>query len=116
MKIFHIIKKDDWEAAKSAGIYEPETVKKGGFVHCSKTDQILGVANRFYLGQKDLLLLKIDVDKIENELRIEVPVEAPWSNVPYPHIYGALNIDAVDKAIEFPCGKDGKFELPDLFG
>lgn len=119
MKIFHIVSKSDWAAAKKAGKYEPESLldqsDKGGFIHCSHTQQILEVANKFYVGQKDLIILRINVEKVEAEIKDEVPFEAPWSTVLYPHIYGPLNIDAVEAEIPFPASTDGTFELPKLF-
>jgi uncharacterized protein (DUF952 family) len=48
------------------------------------------------------------------ELKYEVPAtpddERP--RTPFPHIHGALNLDAVAATIEFPCEVDGSFKLP----
>jgi uncharacterized protein (DUF952 family) len=119
MKIFHIVNKSVWAAAKKAGKYEPESLldqsDKGGFIHCSHAQQILEVANKFYVGHKDLIILRINVEKVQAEIKDEVPFEAPWSTVLYPHIYGPLNIDAVEAEIPFPAKSDGTFELPKLF-
>jgi uncharacterized protein (DUF952 family) len=34
------------------------------------------------------------------------------SGLIFPHIYGDLNLDAVDKVLEFPCQENGGFNLP----
>jgi len=113
-KIFHITTKTEWNIAKSAGHYSPASIKEVGFIHCSKADQVLNVANSFYQGQKDLLIIRINTSKLNSELKIEPPLEAPMSNILFPHIYGSLNMDAVDKQFDFHCASDGKFVLPDL--
>ncbi len=110
--IFHIIPKDDWLSAEKHGIYSPDSLRKEGFIHCSQTDQILDVANSLYRNRKDLLLLRIYRPDIKPEIKDEPPLEAPLSGLIFPHIYGDLNLDAVDKVLEFPCQENGKFSLP----
>jgi uncharacterized protein (DUF952 family) len=31
----------------------------------------------------------------------------------FPHLYGALNVDAVVRVVELPCEVDGSFRLPE---
>jgi uncharacterized protein (DUF952 family) len=112
VKIFHIVKREDWGKAKENGLYIPLSISNEGFIHCSRADQVLLVANSFFKNQKDLIIIRIDVSKVSAEIRTEAPLEAPWSDILYPHIYGGLNIDAVEAEIEFPCGDDGLFILP----
>jgi uncharacterized protein (DUF952 family) len=113
MKIFHIVNKDDWAASKSGDVYHPESLDKEGFIHCSKADQVLLVAHSFFKGQNNLVILRIDMDKIQPEVKIEIPAEAPWSEILYPHIYGELNLDSVEAVIHFPLEEDGSFKIPD---
>lgn len=113
MKIFHILSRDEWHEAKKAGTYHPVTLEKEGFIHCSKADQLLKVANSFFKGQDHLLVLRIDQTKVSAEIKVEPPLEAPWSDVHYPHIYGDLNLDSVEAEIEFNAGDDGTFQLPE---
>ncbi|MAF78053.1 MAG: hypothetical protein CME63_08920 [Halobacteriovoraceae bacterium] len=116
-KIYHIIKAQDWKEAQKVGTYAPESLKNEGFIHFSKADQILGVANSFYKNQNDLLILRVDPDKLKAELKIEPPLEAPMSGVLFPHLYGELNLDAVEGSVNFTMNEDGLFELPaDLIG
>ncbi len=113
MKIFHILKRDEWHEAKKAGTYHPETLDNEGFIHCSKADQLLGVANSFFKGQNHLLILRIDQTKVQPEVKVEPPLEAPMSNILFPHIYGDLNLDCVEAEIDFSCQEDGTFKLPE---
>ncbi len=107
-QIFHITQRKQWEKAKSTGTYCGDTLESEGFIHCSMRSQVLGVANRFFRNQKNLILLCIDPDKVKPEIRYEVAE----GEERYPHIYGALNIDAVSEIIDFEADKDGLFKLP----
>lgn len=116
MKVFHIIPKTEWIEAKKAGLYAPKTLEDElGFVHCAKADQVLLVANKFYKGHAGLLILRINTLKLveSSKFLAEPPYESPWSKEIFPHIYGPVNIDAVEATIEFPLGDGGCFSLPD---
>ncbi|BAY23831.1 hypothetical protein NIES2100_36230 [Calothrix sp. NIES-2100] len=106
--ILHITQAEQWEDAKIIGSYRADSLDIEGFIHCSEANQIVKVANRFFFNQKGLVLLFIDADKVQAEVRYE---EAEIGEL-FPHIYGELNIDAVFGAIAFDSGEDGMFELP----
>ncbi|MEH2249214.1 DUF952 domain-containing protein [Nostoc sp.] len=106
--ILHITKHQQWEEAKIIGRYRADSLDSEGFIHCSKSTQILKVAKRFFDNQKELVLLFINSDQVQGEIRYE-PAEIDEL---FPHIYGELNIDAVYQVIDFEAGKDGLFELP----
>jgi uncharacterized protein (DUF952 family) len=112
MNIFHVVSKSEWEKAKKKGTYSPDSLSREGFIHCSKTDQLINVANSFYKGQKNLLILRINKEKLGSEVKFETPLEAPMSGILYPHIYGPLEVEAVEAEVEFPCKDDGAFVLP----
>ncbi|MEH2418878.1 DUF952 domain-containing protein [Nostoc sp.] len=105
--ILHITKRQQWEQAKDLGSYRADSLDSEGFIHCSKSTQIVKVSNTFFSNQKELVLLFIDSDKIQAEIRYE-PAEIGEL---FPHVYGELNIDAVYQVIDFEVGKDGFFEL-----
>ena len=105
--IFHITRSQQWEEAKQVQSYRGDTLDSEGFIHCSTLSQTTRSANKFFVGQTGLVLLSIDSEKVESELKYEL---AAGEN--YPHIYGPLNVDAVLKVMEFEAGADGKFELP----
>jgi uncharacterized protein (DUF952 family) len=106
--IFHITQREQWEHAKLARIYRGDTLDSEGFIHCSTSKQVVKTANRFFANQKGLVLLCIDYDKVQPEVRYE----AAENRELFPHIYGALNVDAVFQAVDFEAGEDGLFELP----
>lgn len=121
--IFHIVKRVEWEAAIRAGEYKPASVGAEGFIHCSTRPQLLETANRFYLGERELIVLCIEENRVAMPLKFEAPSmpnrdesDREKSDGLFPHIHGELNLEAVVQVVEFPCASDGGFELPDELG
>ena len=112
--ILHIVTKDDWKNQVLGGYYKPSSLVSDGFIHCSTIEQTVGTANQFYSNQNNLLLLCIEIDKLESELKFEDPacVGDKRTDMSFPHIYGPLNTTAVAKVVDFPLNKDGLFTLP----
>jgi uncharacterized protein (DUF952 family) len=114
--IYHIATRGDWEQARRDGEYTTSTTGKTlaeeGFIHASQAAQVTGVANMFYQGlPDDLLVLVIDTERVRAEIRYE---DVPGADAPFPHIYGPLNTDAVLTASPLPAGPDGEFAfMPD---
>ncbi|MDZ4766611.1 MAG: DUF952 domain-containing protein [Chloroflexota bacterium] len=115
--IYHIIPRGVWEAAQAAGDdYRGDTLEAEGFIHNSTRDQVLFVANGRFKGHPGLLLLEIDTDKLQAPLKYEAPFEGVPADFPvdpnFPHVYGALNLDAVVRVHPFEPNADGTFALP----
>lgn len=107
--ILHISNRLDWEQAQQSGQYWTPVNQAEGFIHCSKPEQILAVAERYFAGRQDLLLLWIDPLALQAELRWE-----PVGEELYPHLYGPLNLDSVQAALPFLPDEDGLFRnFPD---
>jgi uncharacterized protein (DUF952 family) len=102
--ILHLCSADDWKTALKDGQYHAASLETEGFIHCSKTEQILDVANRYYSGVIGLVVLWIDPTKLTAELRYEAS-----EGDMYPHLYGPLNIDAVFAFAEISPESDGVF-------
>ncbi len=116
--IYHITSGAAWAQAQMRGQYRAPSLASEGFIHCSTRDQVPGVANEFYRGKADLRLLCINADKLKCELRWEAAahpdgVMAPHSrdDARFPHLYGALNLEAVVAAVAFK-ERDSGFALP----
>jgi uncharacterized protein (DUF952 family) len=106
--ILHITQRQQWEKAQAIGFYQCESLESEGFIHCSTPQQVIRVANAFFAGQPGLVLLCIDSDRLQAELRYD-EVEEGES---FPHLYGSLNLDAVEMVLNFDPDANGKFELP----
>ena len=109
--IFHIARREAW-AGRAGGSYRPEMYPVDGFVHCSTEDQVVKVADIRFRGQKGLVLLCIDTDKVTAEIRHE---NLEGGRELFPHIYGQINTDAVVRVAEFEPGAEGYFTLPTMF-
>jgi uncharacterized protein (DUF952 family) len=109
--IYHIARRADWERARADGAYTRSTVDKTlaeeGFIHASQAPQVAATANKFYRDVPgDLVLLVIDPGLLRAEVRYEA---VPGAELPFPHVYGPLNVDAVVEARPFAAGPDGTF-------
>lgn len=108
--ILHITKRQQWEQAKLSKEYRGDTLETEGFIHCSTPQQIVKVANSFFKAQTGLVLLFIESNKVHAEIKYE----GLESDELFPHIYGALNLDAVMQVLDFEPREEGLFELPDI--
>ena len=91
--IYHVTTKIAWEEALQKGAYEAPSLLSEGFIHNSTAAQVQGVLERYYAGKNDLILLHIQEEKLTSELKYEL---APSVNEIFPHIFGAINLDAVE--------------------
>jgi len=105
--ILHICSSIEWGATKN-GDYRCSSLDSEGFIHCSTPDQVVEVANHLFLGQRGLVLLVIDPERVIPSIRYE---DAGNGKL-YPHIYGPLNVSAVIGIEPFEPTVEGKFELP----
>ena len=117
MNILHITSRQAWVDATRIGYYTAPSLKTDGFIHCSTSSQAVAVANKFYLGQTGLVLLVIDPARLIAELNWEPPVDGgPPPGVragdKFPHIYGAINLEAVVQVLDFEADSNGNFSLP----
>jgi uncharacterized protein (DUF952 family) len=112
--IFHILRRSEWDEAIRNRNYAPPSAASEGFIHCSTIEQVVQTPNLYFRGQSDLVVLSIDETRLASPLKYEAPASAgderPHSL--FPHLYGPLNLDAVDRVCDFPCDANGLFELP----
>jgi uncharacterized protein (DUF952 family) len=105
--ILHITDRSSWQAAQTAGTYRHASLDSEGFIHCSMPSQLVWVANTFFQGQPDLLLLCIKSERLQSELRYD-----PVGDQQFPHVYGEINLDAVEQVLNFEPNAEGEFALP----
>lgn len=94
--IYHVTFNRDWKAAQQKGFYEHPSLKEEGFIHCSQDHQVAGVIERYFKGEKDLMKLVIDTDKLTSKYVFDW---SPSTKDTFPHIYGPINLDAVIKVV-----------------
>lgn len=107
--IFHIVPQSVWVAFSGKGWYRPESLETEGFIHCSDSDQVAEVADAYYGGRTDLMLLEIDPGRVRARVIRE---KAPDRRGSFPHIYGPLPVESVVQVHSLPLGADGRFHWP----
>jgi uncharacterized protein (DUF952 family) len=108
LKLVRITERSAWEHAQSFGMLLGE-LETDGFIHLSYPHQVIRVANAMYANQPNLVLLVIDRTRLLGEVRVE---DLYGMNEDFPHLYSAVNLDAVTEILEFPVQPDGMFALP----
>lgn len=109
--IVHLCTRQDWHRAKLRGIFQDQSLLQDGFIHCAAPQQILEVANRFYRGIPDLVLLWIIPERLTSKIRWEAVDDAL-----FPHVCGPINLDAVASVTDLKPEVDGdyhKIQLPE---
>jgi len=115
--ILHLLSLESWVEAQALGQLVAPSVATEGFAHCSTEHQMVDVANKYYSGATNMVLLNIDPTKLTSKLKFEPPAHLDGSpalpHEPlFPHIYGPINLDAVIEVIDFPCRSNGEFVAP----
>lgn len=110
--IYHLALAADWAQAQRSGEYRistrGRTLDEEGFIHASTEGQVAPVANAFYAGAGDLVVLVIDPARLRSEVRYE---QVPGFEAPFPHIYGPLNADAVVRTLSLDRDAEGRFHF-----
>jgi uncharacterized protein (DUF952 family) len=110
--IYHMCKKDEWDAAQTSGVYGGSSQDiADGFIHFSTAEQIVVSAAKHRAGQDGLILLSVDDDALGDILKWE----ASRGGALFPHLYGELPLSAVRKSDALNLGADGKHIFPDGF-
>lgn len=107
---YHIATKNDVEKAIQNGFYVTESLSTEGFIHCSTREEVIPTANRRFRGQRELILLELEVQKIDATIKFE---NLSGGSVLYPHIYGKLNWNAVVNTYRFLTVENGDFYFPE---
>jgi uncharacterized protein (DUF952 family) len=114
--ICHITSRAEWLAAERRGEYRAASLETEGFMHASTLEQVLAVANAFYRGRGDLVLLLVDETRLSARLEWEPPAGPSASGISpagrFPHLYGPLNLDAVLQVVALKYDSRGEFVLP----
>ncbi len=88
---YHLVERSFWESLDPGADYAPRDFAREGFIHCTDGAQEMArVANAFYLANTAPHLY-VYIDKT----RVRAPIRYDDAARCYPHIYGALNRDAI---------------------
>lgn len=110
--IYHIAARQSWREALETGEYQTSSLEDEGFIHCSRREQVLATAERYYHGRSGLVLLEINADPSAVEVRYEPSAQGEL----FPHIYGPLPVQLVERVLAFEPREDGLFYWPEDSG
>lgn len=115
--LFHLALADEWSEGLDAGVYERSTIgvslAEQGFIHCSYEHQVQVIADILYRGRTDVVLLRIDRERVEAEVRVE---SLDGGTDLFPHIYGPLPTAAVVRYDDVPTDAEGRLMVQALLG
>ena len=105
-RIGHLCQRQEWLLSQARGEYHSDSLGIEGFIHCSLPNQLVEVGNRYYKDVADMVVLWIDPAKLKPEIHWEKS-----GSQYYPHVYGAINFDAVVSVVEPVRDNDGTFRI-----
>lgn len=109
--IYKIVPASLWQSARAKGLFEGAPVDLAdGFIHFSTAAQAAETAAKHFAGQADLLLVAIDGASLGKAL----VYEPSRGGQLFPHLYGALPLDAVLWEKSLPLGADGRHVFPEM--
>jgi|TARA_B110000037_G_scaffold201808_1_gene243479 uncharacterized protein (DUF952 family) len=106
--IYKIIDNSEWQKAKEKGSYKGSRKDlDDGYIHFSEQEQVNGVLNKFFKSQKNLVLLKVDTNNLQDLLW----EQASDGNM-FPHLYSSLDTSNVVNEFEIILTDDDNHKLP----
>jgi uncharacterized protein (DUF952 family) len=84
--VYKLVTNDNWKKyilSKTNTFYGFDNDLTCGFIHLCKTEQLETVKNKKFKTEKNMTLLTVDLDQVNNVV---------WENE-YPHVYGYLLLD-----------------------
>ena len=106
--VYKICSKSEWLSAKKKGQFKgSEMDLKDGFIHFSERNQVQGTLNKFFINQKNLLLLKVKTIGLKSLIW-----EQGSDGNMFPHLYAHLDISNVCNDYEINTNKEGNHILP----
>lgn len=98
-----------WRSAEEEGLFRGVGIDiQDGFIHLSSADQVVETVAKHFVDQDGLLLITIDGEKLGPALRWE----PSRGDELFPHVYGVIPMDAVEKVDPLPLGEDGTHQFP----
>src|SRR4051794_24420525 len=95
MIIYHIVLPVAW-AEFTGDLYRAASLDTEGFIHCSFAEQLDQVIERYYSGTDSIVVLEIETERLMSRV-----VSEPSTNREiYPHIYGPINRQAIQRVTE----------------
>ena len=107
--VYKVLRSTDLAEAKAKGHFDGSADDaRDGFIHLSSGDQLESTLAKHFPGQKDLVLLAFDSERLGERLQWE----PSRGGALFPHLYGPLDLDALLWEESLQLGDDGRHRLP----
>lgn len=107
--VYRLLSVSDWQQARQAGTFTGTAHdQRDGFIHFSTAAQVAETAAKHYAARADLLLIGVDVAALGAALRWE----PSRGGALFPHLYGALPVEAVTSVAPLAVTTDGRHLFP----
>ena len=109
--IYKICELPLWRKAERDRVFGGAPIDiRDGYIHFSTADQAVETAAKHFAGIDNLLLVAADADALGPALKWE----PSRGGALFPHLYGALPLDAVLWTKPLPLGANGRHVFPEL--
>lgn len=108
--VYKIVPTTLGQAAREKGVFDGAPIDlQDGYIHFSTAAQARETARLHFAGVEDLMLIAVDVEALGEALKFEPSRGGDL----FPHLYGALPLDAVIWERPLPLGPDGAHRFPE---
>lgn len=106
--IYKVVTRDQWEAARKAGVFRGAPIDiEDGYIHFSTDQQVRETVAKHFANQSDLLLVAIETESLGDSLKWEPSRGGDL----FPHLYDDLHFSNVVWEEELPLG-NGTHQFP----
>ena len=103
--LYHIVSEKELQTLTKDNVYTPASVELEGYIHFSKIELILPIANDAYIDRETLYLLQVTFDDNDKDLR--------WIG-DNPDYWRGLDLAMVEQKLVFSRDENGLWVLPKL--
>jgi uncharacterized protein (DUF952 family) len=109
--IYKIVPAVLWHEAERERVFRGAPVDLAdGFIHFSTAAQVEETATRHFAGQGDLLLVRVESERLGDKLKWE----PSRGGALFPHLYGELLLSEIEDVAPLPLGSHGRHRFPAL--
>jgi len=93
--LYKVLRASEWQEEQKQGAVagSPDDLRDG-FIHLSTRSQLAGTLTRHFTGETGLVILEVATDRLD-----DVRWEPSRDGALFPHLYGALSLDAVVRTL-----------------
>ncbi|MGI9474094.1 MAG: DUF952 domain-containing protein [Rubripirellula sp.] len=107
--LYKVLSSDLWRQAEGEGEFRGAGIDlQDGFIHLSSAGQVKETVAKHFCDQDDLVLVTIDEERLGTSLKWEPSRGGDL----FPHVYGVISMEAVDRVEPLPLGPGNVHQFP----